>query len=60
MLRIILLVSFGIILFILLYDIYKTRKYNKPRQIIWAIVGALLLAYILYTCHSDSQYSLTH
>jgi hypothetical protein len=39
---------------ILLYDIYKTGSYKKPRQIISAITGALILAYILYTCQSDN------
>ena len=37
----ILFIVFGVILFILLYDIYKTRKYNKPTQIIWAIKHAV-------------------
>ena len=54
MIGIVLFVIFAAILFGLLYDIYKTRSYKKPRQIIWAVVGALVLAYILYTCRSDN------
>jgi len=52
--RIVLSVVLAIILFSLLYDIYKTRSYKKPRQIISAIAGALILVYILYTCKSDN------
>jgi hypothetical protein len=49
-----LLFIFGIILFGLLYSIYKTKSYKKPKQIISAVVSALLLAYILFTCNSDN------
>lgn len=52
--RFILFIILAVVIFILLYDIYKTRSYKRPRQIIWAIVGALTLAYILYTCKSDN------
>jgi len=47
----------AIVLFVILYDIYKTKRYARPRQIIWAIVGAIALAYILYTCRSDNPSS---
>jgi uncharacterized membrane protein YeaQ/YmgE (transglycosylase-associated protein family) len=42
-----------IIAFSLLYSIYKTKRYNKPSQVIPAICGAIILVYILYTCQSD-------
>ena len=54
MTRIILLIVFVLILFIVLYDVYKTRRYTQPRQIILAIIGALVLMYILYTCKTDN------
>ncbi len=46
----------AIILFSLLYDIYKKRSYKKPKQIIPGIAGALILAYILYTCETDNYF----
>ena len=55
MISIIIFVAFAIVLFILLYDIYKTGSYKKPKQIILALVGALLLVSLLYTCQSDNQ-----
>lgn len=42
-----------ILVFSLLYSIYKTKTYKKPTQIITAITGAIILVYILYTCQSD-------
>lgn len=45
----------GLILFELLYSIFKTRSYKRPKQIISSIVGAILLVYILYTCNSDNH-----
>jgi len=52
--RIVLFIVFAFILFGLLYDIYKTKSYKRPRQIIWAIAGTLVLVYILYTCKRDN------
>jgi multisubunit Na+/H+ antiporter MnhB subunit len=54
MIRTLLYIGLAIIFFSLLYDIYKTRSYKKPKQIISAIAGALILVYILYTCKSDN------
>lgn len=45
----------SVILFGLLYSIYKTKSYKKPKQIISAVIGALLLVYILFTCNSDNM-----
>lgn len=44
------------ILFALLYSIYKTktRRYIHFKQISSALIGALILAYVLYTCQSDN------
>ncbi len=50
----ILSVQLAIFLFSLIYSVYKTKSDKKPKQIISAIVGALLLVYILYTCNSDN------
>jgi uncharacterized membrane protein YeaQ/YmgE (transglycosylase-associated protein family) len=54
MVRTILFIALGIILFGLLYDVFKTKRYVKTDQIIAAIIGAFLLVYILYTCKSDN------
>jgi hypothetical protein len=54
MMRVILFVVLALILFWLLYDIYKTRSYKRPKQIFWSVVGALVLAFILYTCKTDN------
>lgn len=37
----------------LLYSIYKSKTYKKPTQVITAIIGAIVLVLILYTCQSD-------
>lgn len=55
--RILLYFILAVVLFSLLYDIYKTRSYKKPKQLIWAVVGALILAYLLFTCKTDNYYS---
>jgi uncharacterized membrane protein YeaQ/YmgE (transglycosylase-associated protein family) len=54
MVRTILFIALGVILFGLLYDVFKTKRYVKADQIIAAIIGAFLLVYILYTCKSDN------
>lgn len=42
-----------LLVFGLLYSIYKTRTYKKPTQVITAITGAIILVLLLYTCRSD-------
>lgn len=54
MFRIILYVSLALLLFVLLYDIYKTGSYKRPKQVVLAIAGVVLLLVILYTCQSDN------
>lgn len=54
MLRVILYIALALVLFILLYDIYKTGRYRKPKQIVLAVAGVALLLVILYTCQSDN------
>jgi len=49
----ILSIAVVIILFGLLLSIYKTKSLKSSSQIIAAIVGALILAYLLYTCQGD-------
>jgi hypothetical protein len=44
---------FGAIFFVILLSIYKTGKYKKSKQVIAAVIGALLLVYFIYTCSSD-------
>ena len=45
-------------LFGTLYSIFKSGKYKRPKQITAAIIVALILIYILYTCNSDNQHWL--
>jgi hypothetical protein len=42
-----------IILLVILISIYNTKKYRLPKQLSAALIGALLLLYLLYTCKSD-------
>jgi hypothetical protein len=49
----ILSIAVVIVLFGLLLSIYKTKSWKSPTQIIAAIVGALILAWLLYTCQGD-------
>jgi hypothetical protein len=48
------IIALVVVLSVIMYDIFKTGRYRRPRQIILAIVGALLLVYILFTCKSDN------
>jgi hypothetical protein len=54
MFRIMLYAGLALLLFVLLYDIYKTGSYKRPKQIVLAIAGVVLLLVILYTCQSDN------
>lgn len=54
MIRIILYVVLALVLFALLYDSYKTKSYKKPKQVVLAVAGVILLLIILYTCQSDN------
>ena len=54
MIRIILYVVLALVLFVLLYDIYKTKSYKRPKQVVLAVAGVILLLTILYTCQSDN------
>jgi len=36
------------------YDVYKTKKFAKPKQIIYSIIGTKILVYILYKGRSDN------
>jgi len=46
-------VIFGAIFFVILLSVYKTGKYKRSKQVIAAVIGALLLVYFIYTCSSD-------
>ena len=54
MIRIILYVVLALVLFVLLYDIYQTKSYKSPKQVVLAVAGVILLLTILYTCQSDN------
>lgn len=54
MIRIILFAALALVLFVLLYDIYKSGTYKKPKQLWLAVAGVILLIIILYTCRSDN------
>jgi len=47
-------ISLIILLFIVLVSIYNTKKYKLTKQITAAMIGALILVYVLYTCTSDN------
>ena len=45
-----------LLFFLLLASLYRTGKNVRFKQIAAAIVGALLLLFLLYTCNSDNSY----
>ncbi|HEY1114154.1 MAG TPA: hypothetical protein VGE66_11365 [Chitinophagaceae bacterium] len=49
----ILSIALVLVVFALLYSIYKSKTYKKPTQIITALTGAVILVLLLYTCRSD-------
>jgi hypothetical protein len=47
-------IMLAIALFILLFSVFKTKRYTRTHQIYSAFIAALILVYILYTCNSDN------
>jgi multisubunit Na+/H+ antiporter MnhB subunit len=46
--------ALSVIIFGLLYSIYKKRKYILVKQISATIMGTIVLVYILYACNNDN------
>jgi hypothetical protein len=45
-----------LILFTLVYSIYKTKRNTRFKQITAAIVATILLVFLLYTCQTDNYF----